>query len=278
MHALSPEQTRAYLAHIDQPAPTLSDRTALDRLIKAHLDRVAFENVDVLLDRTIHIDTDAVFAKVVGRNRGGYCFEINGLFGRLLLALGFRVTPLAARVRWGLAADAPLTITSHLLLRVDFADEAVIADVGFGSANPTRSLPLRDGDGPGEWPFRLLAPDATHDDHRLETFLNDAWVPVYHFDLQPQHWVDYVPRNWYTSTHPDSIFRQMLVAARTEGAERLTLRNGTFNRRGADDQVTQRLLTDADEIIAVLREHFLLGITEDEAPRLRERLEGLLRG
>ena len=109
MHALSPEQTRAYLAHIDQPAPTLTDRATLDRLIKAHLDRVAFENVDVLLDRPIPIDAESVFAKVVERSRGGYCFEINGLFGRLLLALGFRVTPLAARVRWGLPDDAPLT-------------------------------------------------------------------------------------------------------------------------------------------------------------------------
>lgn len=278
MHALSPEQTRAYLAHIDQRAPTVTDRATLDHLIKAHLDRVAFENVDVLLDRPIHIDTDAVFAKVVGRNRGGYCFEINGLFGRLLLALGFRVTPLAARVRWGLPADAPLSITSHLLLRVDLDEGAVIADVGFGSANPTRSLPLQGRDGLGELPFRLLAPDATHDDYQLETFLNEAWVPVYRFDLQPQHWIDYVPRNWYTSTHPDSIFRQMLVAARTQGPGRLTLRNGTFNRRSADGQVTQRLLTDADDVIAVLREHFLLGITEAEVPQLRERLEGLLRG
>lgn len=278
MHALSPEQTRAYLAHIDQPAPTLTDRATLDCLIKAHLDRVAFENVDVLLDRPIPIDAEAVFAKVVERTRGGYCFEINGLFGRLLLALGFRVTPLAARVRWGLPDDAPLTITSHLLLRVDLDDGPVIADVGFGSANPTRSLSLQGHEDLGELPFRLLPPDAGHDDHQLETFLGDAWVPVYRFDLQPQHWVDYVPRNWYTSTHPDSIFRQMLVAARTQGTERFTLRNGTFNRRSADGQVNQRLLESADEAIAVLRHYFLLGISEEEEPRLRERLEGLLRG
>lgn len=278
MHPLTPDQTRAYLAHLGLPAPQRLDREALDALIAAHLARVAFENLDVLLARPIHIDAERVFAKVVERGRGGYCFELNGLFGRLLMSLGFRVTPLVARVRWGLPAEAPLTLTSHLMLRIDLADGAYLADVGFGSANPTRALPLEGRESLGDLPFRLLPPSETQGDYHLETRIGEAWLPVYHFDLQPQPWIDYIPRNWYTSTHPDSLFCQMLVAARTEPGQRLTLRNGLFTRRTPDGQVTQRLLTDADEMIAVLREHFLLDINEEEAPRLRARLEDLLRG
>lgn len=278
MHPLTPDQTHAYLAHLGLPAPQRLDRETLDALIAAHLARVAFENLDVLLARPIHIDAERVFAKVVDRGRGGYCFELNGLFGRLLMSLGFRVTSLVARVRWGLPAEAPLTLTSHLMLRIDLADGAYLADVGFGSANPTRALPLEGREGLGDLPFRLLPPSETQGDYHLETRIGEAWLPVYHFDLQPQPWIDYIPRNWYTSTHPDSLFCQMLVAARTEPGQRLTLRNGLFTRRTPDGQVTQRLLTDADEMIAVLREHFLLDINEEEAPRLRARLEDLLRG
>jgi arylamine N-acetyltransferase len=89
MHPLSPEQQQAYLAHLDLPRPSAADRANLDRLIAAHLNRVAFENLDVLLERPIEIDAEATFAKIVERGRGGYCFEANSLFARLLLSLGY---------------------------------------------------------------------------------------------------------------------------------------------------------------------------------------------
>ncbi len=101
MTPLTPEQTHAYLHHIGIDDPGPPSLASLDRLIDAHLRRVAFENLDVLLDRPIEIDADKVFAKVVEGSRGGYCFELNSLFARLLLALGYELELLVARVRWG---------------------------------------------------------------------------------------------------------------------------------------------------------------------------------
>ena len=80
MTPLTPEQTHAYLHHIGIDDPGPPSLASLDRLIDAHLRRVAFENLDVLLDRPIEIDADKVFAKVVEGSRGGYCFELNSLF------------------------------------------------------------------------------------------------------------------------------------------------------------------------------------------------------
>lgn len=88
MTPLTPEQTHAYLHHIGIDDPGPPSLAKLDRLIDAHLRRVAFENLDVLLDRPIEIDADKVFAKVVEGSRGGYCFELNSLFARLTLADG----------------------------------------------------------------------------------------------------------------------------------------------------------------------------------------------
>lgn len=141
MYALTPQQTETYLRHLDTPAPQRPDLASLNRLIAAHQQRVAFENVDVLLDRPIRIDADAVFAKVVERGRGGYCYELNNLFARLLLALGFQVELLGGRVRWGLPLDAPQTMLSHLMLRVLLAEGPHLADVGFGSATPGAPSP-----------------------------------------------------------------------------------------------------------------------------------------
>lgn len=142
MTPLTPVQTHAYLHHIGVDDPGPPSLANLDRLIDAHLRRVAFENLDVLLDRSIEIDADKVFAKVVEGSRGGYCFELNSLFARLLLALGYELELLVARVRWGLPEDAPPTQQSHLMLRLYLAEGEFLVDVGFGSANPPRALAL----------------------------------------------------------------------------------------------------------------------------------------
>jgi len=278
MEALSPQQSQAYLNYLDLPAPDVADRANLDRLIAAQLKRVPFENVDVLLDRPIVLGADALFAKVVEGGRGGYCFELNSLFARLLLALDYRVSLLVARVRWGLADSAPPTMPSHLLLRVELPEGAFIVDIGFGAATPFRALPLVGRDGLGDFPFRLQAPAQAGGHHVLATRAGDGdWLPVYHFDLHPQHWVDYIARNWYTSTHPDSVFRQMLMVARTEGSTRLTLGNGNYSRRHADGRVEQQRIASAAELVELLRDEFRLNLDpERDGEPLRRRLEGIL--
>lgn len=208
MTPLTPEQTHAYLHHIGIDDPGPPSLASLDRLIDAHLRRVAFENLDVLLDRPIEIDADKVFAKVVEGSRGGYCFELNSLFARLLLALGYELELLVARVRWGLPEDAPLTQQSHLMLRLYLAEGEFLVDVGFGSANPPRALPLPgdEADAGQVHCVRLVDPHAGLYESAVRG--RSGWLPLYRFDLRPQLWIDYIPRNWYTSTHPHSVFRR----------------------------------------------------------------------
>ncbi|MDE3737327.1 arylamine N-acetyltransferase [Pseudomonas resinovorans] len=277
MYALNPQQTEAYLRHLDTPAPQHADLASLDRLIAAHQQRVAFENVDVLLDRPIHIDADAVFAKVVERQRGGYCYELNNLFARLLLALGYHVEMLGGRVRWGLPLDAPQTMLSHLMLRVQLPEGPHLADVGFGSATPWRAVPL-EGPIPADLPYRLRPQNDGTGEVQLENFRAETgWAACYRFGPEVHAWVDCIPRNWYTSTHPNSVFRQMLMTARSQGEWRLTLANGTFKKRHRDGRVESRTIEDASELVEVLRNDFLLNLAEDEIEPLRQRLEGLLK-
>ncbi|MDH4585436.1 arylamine N-acetyltransferase [Pseudomonas sp. BN415] len=277
MYALNPQQTEAYLRHLDTPAPPHADLASLDRLIAAHQQRVAFENVDVLLDRPIHIDAGAVFAKVVERQRGGYCYELNNLFARLLLALGYHVEMLGGRVRWGLPLDAPQTMLSHLMLRVRLPEGPYLVDVGFGSATPWRAVPLK-GPIPADLPYRLRPQNDGTDEVQLENFRAETgWAACYRFGPEVHAWVDCIPRNWYTSTHPNSVFRQMLMTARSQGEWRLTLANGTFNKRHRDGRVESRTIEDAAELVEVLRNDFLLNLAEEEIEPLRQRLESLLK-
>lgn len=255
---------------VERPEPTLAN---LDRLIGAALHHLPFENLDVLLEKNVNIDPQAVFAKVVEQHRGGYCFELNSLFARLLSSLDYRVTLLVGRVRWGLPADAPLTPQSHLLLRVDLAEGVFLVDIGFGGPASPRALPLRlNEELPGGW--RLTG--ALDGEIEMATRSSSGWQTLYRFTLQPQLWIDYAMRNWYTSTHPQSVFRLSLRVAISEDGARLSLLNGQFSRRTADGTVEQRSIEDADELLAVLRERFRLWPAERDVPALRQRLAQLL--
>src|SRR4051812_45556722 len=91
----------AYLARLGVTGPLAPTPEALDRVHLAHASTIPFENLDLLLGRPIRIDVPSLQAKLVGDRRGGYCFEQNTLLAAALGAIGFRVTPLAARVRFG---------------------------------------------------------------------------------------------------------------------------------------------------------------------------------
>ncbi|WP_236171380.1 arylamine N-acetyltransferase family protein [Pseudomonas pseudonitroreducens] len=253
-----------------RPAATLAN---LDRLIVAALHQLPFENLDVLLDQPILIEPDAVFAKVVERRRGGYCFELNSLFARLLSSLDYRVTLLVARVRWGLPAEAPLTPQTHLLLRVDLPEGPHLVDIGFGGPASPRALPLRLNETlPGGW--RITG--AVDAELEMATRSPSGWQTLYRFTLEPQHWADYGMRNWYTSTYPQSVFRHSLRVALSEEGARLSLLNGQFSRRTVDGAVEQRNIDDVDELLAVLCERFHLQPPASAAPALRGRLAQLL--
>ncbi|WP_371231070.1 arylamine N-acetyltransferase [Pseudomonas sp. QE6] len=255
---------------VERPAPTLAN---LDRLIHAALHLLPFENLDVLLEKDVDIDPQAVFAKVVEQQRGGYCFELNSLFARLLSSLDYRVTLLVGRVRWGLPADAPLTPQSHLLLRVDLDEGVYLVDIGFGGPASPHALPLRlNEELPGGW--RLTGePDG---ELEMAARSSSGWQTLYRFTLQPQSWIDYAMRNWYTSTHPQSVFRLSLRVAISEDGARLSLYNGQFTRRTAAGEVEQRAIEDADALLVVLRERFRLWPTERDVPALHQRLAELL--
>lgn len=254
----------------ERPAPTLEN---LDRLIVAALHHLPFENLDVLLEKPIRIEPEAVFAKVVEHRRGGYCFELNSLFARLLSSLDYRVTLLVARVRWGLPADAPLTPQTHLLLQLDLPEGPHLVDIGFGGPASPRALPLRVNEElPGGW--RIAG--EPQGELEMATRSASGWQTLYRFTLEPQHWADYSMRNWYTSTYPQSVFRNSLRVALSEEGVRLSLLNGQFTRRSADGEVEQRSIDSADELLGVLRERFRLQPADADIAGLRSRLAQLL--
>jgi N-hydroxyarylamine O-acetyltransferase len=254
----------AYFARIGYRGPRTPTLETLRALHARHPASIPFEAIDVLLDRGIDIAPDAVDAKLIGAGRGGYCYEQNGLFKRVLTALGFEVEGLAARVHWMAPFDAPPRPRTHMALRVVIDGEPWLADVGFGSVVLT--TPLR---------FDVTEPQAT----RYETFrltphasgllleaqLGDEWVPVYELSSEVQLDVDYELANWFTATHPSSHFRHDLIVALTTPQARYTLAHNRLSVRTPDGDLQRRILS-ADEIEAALAETFGLRVEPDWRP------------
>ncbi|MEM7340168.1 MAG: arylamine N-acetyltransferase [Actinomycetota bacterium] len=133
-------------------APSV-DRDGLERLMRAHLASVPFDNLDVYAGRAVSVDPFESIAKIVERRRGGWCFELNGAFAELLGALGFPVMRLGAAVLLG----GPTKLVDHLCLEV-MLDQPYLVDVGFGDSY-CRPLELNTG-GPqdgGTAPFEFIA-------------------------------------------------------------------------------------------------------------------------
>ena len=134
-----PVDLDAYLARIgyrERLDPTVE---TLRGLHFAHATQIPFENLDILLGRSIVLDLESLQKKLVERRRGGYCFEQNTLFAAVLESLGFAVTRLAARVRFGATSIRP---RSHMLLSVEIDGEPWLADVGFGGEGLLHPVPL----------------------------------------------------------------------------------------------------------------------------------------
>ena len=130
----------AYLSRIGYAGSTQPTAETLRAIHRAHLLTVPFENLDIGLSRKIECDADAAVRKIVEKQRGGFCYEMNGAFAALLRELGFQVTLLSARVAREDGGEGPEF--DHLTLRVDL-QEPWLADVGFGESfmEPLRLQP-----------------------------------------------------------------------------------------------------------------------------------------
>ena len=122
--------TDAYLARMGYTGPREPTPETLRRLHRAHVLAVPFENLDIHLGHPIVLAIPSLYEKIVRRRRGGFCCELNGLFGWLLGQLGFTVVILSARV---FRDGQPGSEFDHLILRVEL-EEDLIADVGFGDS------------------------------------------------------------------------------------------------------------------------------------------------
>jgi N-hydroxyarylamine O-acetyltransferase len=245
----------AYLRRIDLPLAAATPRT----LQQAHVQAIAYENLDVRLGRTISLDLPDLVAKLVTGGRGGYCYEQNTLMAGALEALGHRVTRCLGRVRLSdPVAPRPAT---HMVLLVD--DHVV--DVGFGTANPVVPIPLGGEASFGGCTWRTERVVAPEGDEVWQLALGD--LAMYTFSDEPRHPVDYLTPNHWSSTHPLSLFTQVSMAHRWVGDVHLALAERELRERFPDGRSRTTVVPPEDHG-RVLRERFGIDLPRADVDRL----------
>ncbi|WP_116998504.1 arylamine N-acetyltransferase family protein [Desertimonas flava] len=250
---MNEQQVDEYLARIGA-----SRDTPLADLQRLHLHHVPFENLDIHLGKAITIDPDALFDKVVHRRRGGFCYELNGLFADLLDALGADVQRLGSRV-WGGGRFGPPLDHMQLVATWPDADEPHLVDVGFGRF---ATEPLR-------WTDRVDQTDPTGVYRLADTgdgLVDVSWngAPVCRTDPRPLELADFAAMCWFQQTSPDSHFTQGPTCSRLDAGGRVTLAGHLLIRTSAEGTRTETTLGSDEEVLTAYRDHF--GIELDRLP------------
>ncbi|MCD7921167.1 MAG: arylamine N-acetyltransferase [Clostridiales bacterium] len=135
-------QIEAYLTRINYTGDLTISKDTLDALIYAHQCGIPFENLDVYdFHREILLDEDSLFEKLVTRRRGGYCFETNGFFCRMLQSVGFDARPCLCRVMFGLQYPRE-NLIDHRATIVFLDGQRYFCEAGIGGAMPPGALQL----------------------------------------------------------------------------------------------------------------------------------------
>jgi N-hydroxyarylamine O-acetyltransferase len=255
-----PVDLNAYFQRIGYHGPTAATLDTLRALHGLHPAAIPFENLSSFAALPVPLDLPSLEQKLLHDARGGYCFEQNTLFFEVLQAIGFDVSPLAARVLWGLPADDAITARSHALLKVELPEGTYLADVGFGVMVLTAPMKLELDTvqlTPHE-PFRLIR--GPEGEMRMQAQVRDDWKTLYRFDLAPVFPVDYEVSNWYVSTYPSSHFRTGLMIARAVSGRRYGLRNRSFSSHKIGGESSQRELATVAELVQVLERDFSIRV------------------
>jgi N-hydroxyarylamine O-acetyltransferase len=251
------QTAEAYLQRIDVTLPTAADAAGLRILHRAHQTAVPFENLSIHLSEPITLGEDELLDKIVRRRRGGFCYELNGLFALLLEALGAQVSRVAARV-YGDGRMGPPFDHLALIVRATDGSGPWLADVGFGSHSVYPLL--LDGRAEQDDPaavFRLA--DAEDGDVDV---LKDG-TPQYRIEMRQRVLDDFVPTCWYQQTSPASHFTQGTICSRLTADGRVSISGRTLLRTSSGARTEERLADDA-ALLAAYREHF--GILLSRAP------------
>ena len=249
--------------------PTTPSLDLVNQIVKKHIATFSFSSANVLLNKSLSLEPDALFERVIFNRTGGYCFEHNKIMHWVLEQLGFSVKPLMTRV---LLIGEEGMGRLHRVTLLEFNNEHYIVDVGFGVLTAPSLFALKT--------HKVTHASGVYEMHQTDenqfrlNYLphnGDKQLTLYRFDLAEFTEMDCDIGHFYSSHSPDAAFVNNLVISQVHESERIVIRNRmvTFYCDKHNTKEEQSI-TSSEQLHSLLTDFLNLSITQSEAKFLFE--------
>jgi N-hydroxyarylamine O-acetyltransferase len=225
----------------------------ITKLMRSQLFSVPFENIDVQAGKVISLNGEDIVNQIVNKNRGGYCYQINGLFSLALQEIGIPHYYVAARPMVN-PGQNPKT---HLGIIATIENEEYLIDLGFGGNSIRKPLKLSDTGTEIQHDsdtFTLVKTE--ENEFLLQVLIGKEWSNLYSFGLTPQRWIDFKPANHYNYSHPDSVFVQnLIVVLQNPEGKKIVFKNAV---KSVTNGATEIVSFEDDQLESILESEFNL--------------------
>lgn len=244
-----------YLNRINFSGEIKLDLAGIKKLMQSQLFSVPFENIDVQAGKTISLIGDDIVNQIVTKNRGGYCYQINGIFSLLLQEIGLPHYYIAVRP----LVNPGQNPKTHLAIIATIEGEEYLIDLGFGGNSIREPLKLSQAGTEIQQDFETFTLVKTEeDDYLLQIKIGNEWSNLYSFDLTPQRWIDFKPANHYNYSHPDSFFTQnLIVVLQNPLGKKIVFKNAV---KSVTNGVTEIIPFEDNQLDTLLKTEFNLSI------------------
>ncbi len=114
----------------------------LPEILEKTAQTIPFENLSIIENKTGRITKENLINKVVERNEGGLCYELNPLFYFYLIENGFNAV-LTDGVVYNHAAKEYIQLgRTHVTVLLNHKGQTYLVDTGFGGNLPLKPVPL----------------------------------------------------------------------------------------------------------------------------------------
>ncbi|MBI5975727.1 arylamine N-acetyltransferase family protein [Staphylococcus canis] len=228
----------------------------LNQYMRQFMLNIPFEAIDVQNQVPISRQPEAIFEKIVTQHRGGFCYEMNGLFKAYLDDKGFQTSVIAGTVHQ--ANGARTKRGAHMALLVHFDDDVYVADVGFGDL-PMQAMPItEDGsrvvhDVNGD--YRAVLNDTLID---VQKYIDGTWTTMYDALYQDQPFEYFNEMLDYNQYDPEAVFVQHLLITKPTVDGRVTMSENhlTIQKQGKKEKID----VTPDNYRALLKKYFGLDV------------------
>lgn len=257
--------TKRYLKRIGISQDVDISTHSLKLIQKQHLLTVPFENLDIHIHKKLTTDLDVLYYKIVEWQRGGICYELNGLLALLLHKIGFDVQMLGGKV-----LEDNGSYCDHLLLSVQLENEVYLTDVGFGDnfLEPLLFIPgMVQQDAKGT--FRIDSIDDIHYALKKYDDSADTFKTEYVFKNTAMHITDFSERMDYFTHSPQSIFKKNLFCSLERENGRISLKHNVLICTHTGEKILTPI-NSLQQYIQHLENDFNITMSDDDKETMNE--------